>query len=84
MQNAERRMTGNTEGKMSWVRTDERKRIWEASWDERDGWTRVDADMRGWTLLDGGVPVYAVTDEGRVRKRTDQEIKRDKRMQNAE
>ncbi len=64
---------------MSWVRADERMRIWEASKEERDGWIKVDADMTGWVLLDEGVPVYKVTGDGRVMRRTDQEIKRDKR-----
>lgn len=64
---------------MSWVRIDERNRIWEASVDEKAGWTRVNTDMRGWTLLDEGVPVYKLTEDGRVVRRTDQEIKRDKK-----
>lgn len=64
---------------MSWVRIDERRRIWEASREYKDGWTRVNEDMEGWALLDEGVPVYKMTEDGRVARRTDQEIKRDKR-----
>lgn len=67
---------------MCWVRTDERDRIWEASRDETDGWTQVDTDITGWTLLDEGVPVYKLTEDGRIAKRSDQEIKRDKRKKN--
>lgn len=64
---------------MSWVRVDERRRIWEASREYKDGWTRVNEDMEDWALLDEGVPVYKMTEDGRVARRTDQEIKRDKR-----
>lgn len=64
---------------MCWVRTDERNRIWEADSEEKDGWVRVDEDITGWALLDEGVPVYKVTVDGRVARRTDQEIKKDKR-----
>ena len=64
---------------MNWVRADERTRIWEAGAEEKEGWTKVDADLTGWTLLDYGVPLYALTEDGRVRKRTDAEVKRDKK-----
>lgn len=67
---------------MCWVRTDERNRIWEASHDETEGWIRVDTDITGWTLLDECVPVYKLTEDGRIAKRSDQEIKRDKRKKN--
>ena len=64
---------------MCWVRTDERGRIWEASGKMEYGWTAVDVDVTAWKLLDGGVPLYALTEDGKVRKRTDSEVKRDKK-----
>lgn len=64
---------------MCWARVDEKRRIWEASKEERDGWTVADDDMTGWTLLDESVPMYKLTENGKVARRTDQEIKRDKK-----
>ena len=64
---------------MCWVKVDEKRRILEASKEERDGWAVVDEDMTGWTLLDEVVPMYKLTENGKVARRTDQEIKRDKR-----
>lgn len=64
---------------MCWVRTDERGRIWEASGKREYGWTAVDVDVTTWRLLDEGVPLYALTEDGKVRKRTDSEVKRDKK-----
>ena len=63
---------------MSWVQTDERMRIIGASACEINGWTKVDVDMTGWELYDGCAPVYKLKD-GSVVRRTDQEIKRDKK-----
>lgn len=65
---------------MCCVMVDEKRRIWEASKQERDGWTMVDEDMTGWTLLDEGVPMYKLTENGKVARRTDQEIKCDKKQ----
>ena len=64
---------------MSWVRTDERKRIVDANEEGGAGWIHVYADMRGWKLFDEDVPVYKLTDGGTVARRTDQEIKKDKK-----
>ena len=64
---------------MCWVRTDERGRIWEASGKREYGWIAVDVDVTAWKLLDEGVPLYALTEDGKVRKRTDSEVKRDKK-----
>ena len=63
---------------MCWVRTDERGRIWEASGKREYGWTAVDVDVTAWKLLDEGVPLYEVKD-GRVVKRSDADVKRDKK-----
>lgn len=64
---------------MSWIKTDERGRITETSGICREGMTWTDTDMSGWTILDNGVPIYRLTETGRVARRTDQEIKRDKK-----
>lgn len=63
---------------MSWIKTDERGCITEVSDACREGMTWTDTDMRGWMILDSGVPMYRLTGSGRVARRTDQEIKRDK------
>ena len=64
---------------MSWVRVDERGRITEMSEEEMGGMVWTDTDMEGWTILDNGVPVYKMTEGGKVARRTDQEIRKDKK-----
>lgn len=65
---------------MSYVRIDDRRRIMETREESGDGWTWVADDMRDWNILDGGVPLYKLSEDNWVLKRTDAEIKKDKRF----
>ena len=65
---------------MSYVRIDDRRRIMETREESGDGWTWVADDMRDWSILDGGVPLYKLSEDNWVLKRTDAEIKKDKRF----
>lgn len=64
---------------MSWIKTDDRNCITEASAECREGMTWNECDMTGWKITDDGVPLYYVTESGRVAKRSDADVKKDKR-----
>ena len=65
---------------MCWVRADEKERILEASEEKRDGWVFAEPDMKEWTLFtEDGIALYALAGNGLVRKRTDIEIKKERR-----
>lgn len=65
---------------MSYVRIDDRRRIVDEN--ETGGseeWINVIIDMEGWELFDEGVPKYKLSSDNWVQKRTDAEIKWDKK-----
>ena len=64
---------------MSYVRIDDKRRIMEAREESGDGWIDAVIDMRGWVLFDDGVPKYKLSEDNWVQKRTDAEIKWDKK-----
>ena len=64
---------------MSYVRIDDRRRIMDTREENGDGWIDAVIDMRGWELFDEGVPKYKLTDDNWVKKRSDAEIKWDKK-----
>lgn len=64
---------------MSYVKIDDRRRIMDAREESGDGWIDAVIDMRGWELFDDGVPKYKLTDDNWVKKRSDAEIKWDKK-----
>ena len=68
---------------MSYVRIDDRRRIMETREESGDGWTDAVIDMRGWELFDDGVPKYKLTEDNWVKKRSDAEIKWDKKHPDA-
>ena len=68
---------------MSYVRIDGRRRIIEAQEQGEEGFIDAVIDMRGWELFDEGVPKYKLTEDNWVKKRSDAEIKWDKKHPNA-
>lgn len=68
---------------MCWIKMDDRRCVTDASGECREGMTWVETDMSGWKILDDNVPMYRVTEDGRIVKRTDADIKRDKKAQGA-
>ena len=65
---------------MCWVRADEKERVLEASAEKEDGFVFVEPDMTEWELFtEDGIALYALAGYGLVRKRTDIEIKRERR-----
>lgn len=64
---------------MCWIKTNDKMCVTEASRECREGMTWVETDMSGWKILDDGIPLYRATDTGRIVKRTDAEIKKDKK-----
>lgn len=64
---------------MSYVMTDERRRIIDSAEEAGEGRTWVTDDMRGWTLFDDGIPKYKLSEDNWVLKRTDAEMKRDRK-----
>lgn len=69
---------------MSYVRIDDRRRIMEAREESGDGWIDAVIGMQGWELFDEGVPKYKLSEDNWVQKRTDAEIKRDKKNRRME
>lgn len=69
---------------MSYVRIDDRRRIMETREESGDGWIDAVIDMRGWELFDDGVPKYKLSEDNWVQKRTDAEMKRDKKDRRTE
>lgn len=64
---------------MSYVTIDERRRITDATEDRTAGGIWVADDMRGWNLYDEGVPRYKLSEDNWVQKRSDAEMKKDKK-----
>lgn len=64
---------------MSYVKIDDRRRIMDTREESGDGWIDAVIDMRGWELFDEGVPKYKLTEDNWVKKRSDAEIKWDKK-----
>jgi len=64
---------------MSYVKIDDRRRIVDENETGGEDFVNVIIDMMKWELFDEGVPKYKLSEDNWVQKRTDAEIKKDKK-----